>query len=334
MHIRGRSLDDLLHKTYRRLLSGAVVVASRGSTLERTGVLLTLNNPRARLSVTESRGKIFSALGELLWYLSGSDSAEHIAFYIGRYLKEQEADGSVHGAYGPRLLNGKRNQIRNIIDLLTRKPTSRRAVIQLFDASDLDDQFIEIPCTCTIQFLVRGARLDAFVNMRSNDAYWGLPHDIFAFTMLQELIARSLELELGEYKHFVGSLHVYSDYVKKLEEYVDEGWQGVSSMPAMPKGCQLSNLKSLLSFEQEVRTARRAPESPPPLPDYWRDLATLLRIHRAQKNRAGEEKILNMMRSTNETYHPYILPVAMRAAARDAAARSEINPKQDELFSY
>jgi thymidylate synthase len=33
--------------------------------------------------------------------------------------------------------------------------------------------------------------------MRSNDAYLGLPHDVFCFTMLQEIIARSLGREIG-----------------------------------------------------------------------------------------------------------------------------------------
>ena len=46
--------------------------------------------------------------------------------------------------------------------------------------------------------------------MRSNDAYWGLPHDVFAFTMLQEILARSLTLELGTYKHAVVLLAVHA----------------------------------------------------------------------------------------------------------------------------
>lgn len=38
--------------------------------------------------------------------------------------------------------------------------------------------------------------------MRSNDAYLGFPHDVFFFTMIQELVARSLGIRVGDYHHF------------------------------------------------------------------------------------------------------------------------------------
>jgi len=295
-------------------------------------MLLVLENPRARLSSSESRGKVFSALGELLWYLSGSNLADHISYYIGRYKDDMESDGTIHGAYGPRLIRPDgTNQINNLVALLKSKPTSRRAVIQLFSADDLVGNYAEIPCTCTIQFLVRGKKLDALVSMRSNDAYWGLPHDIFAFTMIQELIARSLGLELGHYRHFVGSLHIYEEFLDAARSYVDEGWQGRSAMPAMPIGSQFDNVTRLIEFERKVRTSRHAPTSVPTMPAYWMDLATLLRIFRATKNRANRAHIVEMMRSTNSIYHPYIMPLAERAAARDAARLARDKPEQNSL---
>ena len=60
-----------------------------------------------------------------------------------------------------------------------------------------------------MQFIVRCEELHLFVCMRSNDAFMGLPHDVFAFTMLQELVARLIGCELGHYHHFVSSLHLY-----------------------------------------------------------------------------------------------------------------------------
>ena len=47
------------------------------------------------------------------------------------------------------------------------------------------------------------------VHMRSNDAYIGLAHDVFAFTFMQEIVARDVGLDLGTYTHSVGSLHLY-----------------------------------------------------------------------------------------------------------------------------
>ena len=67
---------------------------------------------------------------------------------------------TLHGAYGPRLLRmrGCVNQIESVLALLKSYRASRRAVIQLFNAEDLTEHLKEIPCTCTLQFLVRGNR--------------------------------------------------------------------------------------------------------------------------------------------------------------------------------
>ena len=62
--------------------------------------------------------------------------------------------------------------------------------LQIFDAKDLlNFQHKDIPCTVSLQFLIRENKLHLFVNMRSNDVFLGLPHDIFCFTMIQEIIA-------------------------------------------------------------------------------------------------------------------------------------------------
>lgn len=86
MRIVAHTLDDLCRKVLPRLLEGAVTThSSRGLAHERRGVLLELKNPRARLSRTETRGRPFSCLGELLWYLSRDNQLEFIEHYIERY---------------------------------------------------------------------------------------------------------------------------------------------------------------------------------------------------------------------------------------------------------
>ena len=72
------------------------MTSSKGDHREVTGVLLELTNPRARLSRTETRGKLFSALGELCWYLAGSNDVDFISYYIPFY-KTLSEGGFVHG---------------------------------------------------------------------------------------------------------------------------------------------------------------------------------------------------------------------------------------------
>jgi len=238
MHIKADTLDDAMRKLFPRIIAeGKQVTSTRGRSREIVSTLIEIRLPRARLSRSETRGKAFSSLGELCWYLAGTDRLDFIAYYIPQYVGESDDGKTLYGAYGPRLLahNGI-NQIANVIALLREKPTSRRAVIQLFDAQDLVERHTEIPCTTTLQFLLRDGRVDLVVTMRSNDAYLGLPHDTFCFTMLQEIVARSIGAELGIYRHFAASMHIYEgeeedkNYIKKAELYLNEAvqlfWKG------------------------------------------------------------------------------------------------------------
>ena len=209
--IRKATIDDTMRRALEELLlRGESITPSKGNCRELRGVLLELTNPRARLSRSESRGNAFSSLGELCWYLSGSSDIKFIEYYIPSYRKFAE-NGILHGAYGPRLLKmrGVINQINNVISILKRKRSSRRAIMQLFNAEDVIEEHKDIPCTCTFQFLIRSDHLEMITNMRSNDAYVGLPHDVFCFTMIQEIVARHLDVEPGVYRHIVGSLHLY-----------------------------------------------------------------------------------------------------------------------------
>ena len=186
MFISAETLDGALLDLYPKLLARTnnTVSATRGAFVEEIGALIEITNSRARLSRSETRGKLFSSLGELVWYLSGSNKLDAIEPYVPQY-KEEAEDGIVFGGYGPRIF-GQVDQIQSVIELLKERPTSRRAVIQIFDKTDIATATPrkEIPCTIALQFFVRDDKLAAIATMRSNDAYWGLPHDVFCFTML------------------------------------------------------------------------------------------------------------------------------------------------------
>lgn len=285
------TLDDLLREVLPELLrQDQEITAGQGKFTELFGVLLVLNNPRARLSRTESKGKIFSALGELFWYLSGTNSYRFIAHYLGReaYKKEDDNDdNSVRSGYGERLFarDGNINQIENVISRLRDQSTSRRAVIQLFDATDLSEDFKQIPCTCTLQFIVRDGKLNLLVNMRSNDAFLGLPHDVFAFTMIQELIARSIGVDVGVYKHCAGSLHLYSRDRDHAEAYLNEGWQSKIAMGPMPIGDPWGAIKQVRTIEEIARSDREVDLADLSLDPYWMDLCRLFLVFQQWKGR-------------------------------------------------
>lgn len=292
------TIDDLLRDVFVMLRDeGQTVTAKRGECREVTGVLLELTNPRARLSLTESKGTPFSALGEFCWYLSGRGDFDSITYYLsGAYdrAKDADAEGQIAGAYGPRLVGPrKQDQLERVVEHLRARPSTRQAVLQIFDAEDLLSEQRDVPCTCTLQFLVRNNCLHLITYMRSNDAYKGLPHDVFCFTLLQEWIACRLRLDLGGYKQAVGSLHLYESDRRLIEPYLSEGLQSKqAAMPSMPPTDPVGSLQRLLRLEEALRGGSPmhdvvAAESE--LEGYWADLLRLLIAFRYWKAKQSDE---------------------------------------------
>lgn len=310
MYICADSLDDLLAKVYRPLLKrGTRITPTKGHAREIYGVLLKLSSPRVRLSRTESRGILFSCLGELLWILAGSNALDFIEYYIPEYRKFSDDEQTIFGAYGARMFGqSPNNQLHRVIALLHSKPDSRQAVVQLFDRNDTLEPHKDIPCTCTLQFAIRDKRLHMLTSMRSNDAWLGLPHDVFAFTMIQELVARALGIELGEYRHAVGSLHLYERDANKATRYLDEGWQPRRPMQPMPQGDPWSSVNLLLDFEMRVRTDDSFVPDPREFMDsYWADLATLLTVYKTFKTPGNSQETRRLKRRLHdEAYAMYI----------------------------
>ena len=170
----------------------------------------------------------------------------------------------------------------------------------------------DVPCTCTLHFVIRKKRLNFHVHMRSNDSYLGMPHDFFSFTMLQEIAARELGVEIGSYHHSVASLHLYDDTdqlrSKTLaQQYLDEGLYETVPMPPMPAGDPWPAIRIVLEAERELRVGNLDYQTPGGLDAYWQDLITLLRFHAIHKRGEHEraEKLFETI--TFRGYHLYVL---------------------------
>ena len=299
------SLDDLLRAAIAAVLDrGEHVSPTKGPNRELRGVTLQLTHPRARLSRSESRGKVFSALGELLWYLSGSNATDHIAHYISHYSRYDEG-GIVFGGYGPRL-RGDSDQLATVVELLRKRPSTRRAVIQLFDRADLVEPHQDVPCTCTLQFLSRETGLDLIVYMRSNDVFIGLLHDAFCFSMIQEVVARSIAVDVGQYIHVAGSLHLYDNNADDARRFLDEGYFGTKEMPPMPDLDPMAAVAEILAVEAQLRCGSDPLSVPLPPNPYWGDLARLLVVFFLVRAGRRDDIALVVDQMTTDVYGVHI----------------------------
>jgi thymidylate synthase len=101
------------------------------------------------------------------------------------------------------------------------------------------------------------------------------------------MIARKLGVELGEYYHYVGSVHVYKNDVAKMAAYIDEGYQKLAEMPPMPLCDPFNQVPLLLESEHRMRGGEYFDASSVVLDPYWVDLIRLLQAFWASAETRG-----------------------------------------------
>lgn len=197
---------------------------------ERLGVSFSVREPVQRLVLVPARrANVIFNFAEVLWYLANRDDLAYLAYYapgIRRWSKNgRTMTGSAYGrrffSYGKQSLN----QWETVVRTLTAKPLATRAVMQVLDPAELllDDD-LDYACTLAFQFLAREGHLHCFVFMRANDAFLGAANDIFAFTFVQEMLARQLGIEVGHYHHNVGSYHTIDEHNQRIEAVLADRW--------------------------------------------------------------------------------------------------------------
>lgn len=191
----------------------------------------------------------FFHLMESLWMLAGRNDATWLDQFISTFSSRfAENDGIQHGAYGFRwrshfLLDddaGKPDevsegfeldQLNRIVRMLSQNPNDRRVVLQMWDPEiDLGANKNDVPCNlCVLPRIVSG-KLDITVTCRSNDAIWGAyGANAVHFSVLQEYLARRLNLDVGMYYQISNNFHAYVNVFKtkapsawlENNEYVD-----------------------------------------------------------------------------------------------------------------
>lgn len=164
------------------------------------------------------------AVGELAWYLAGSNKVADISRFAKKWAEISDDGVTNNSAYGYRIQHMFGfDQWEYVKGLLQKDPNSRQAVIHIKTPSDAPTK--DTPCTVYLQFFLRNEQLHMSVHMRSNDIWMGVPYDMFSFCFLQMKMAMELGAYIGSYTHYAGSLHMYQrDYVnaKKNMETLQE----------------------------------------------------------------------------------------------------------------
>jgi len=121
-------------------------------------------------------------------------------------------------------------QLDTVLDELRKNPNTRQAIINIHSnicpldywpehaetnvvnrSKDLDNIGGQgrVPCSIYYQILLREGKIDLIYAMRSCDFLTHFPVDVLLALKLQNWFAEKIELGVGRFTYFVGSLHAY-----------------------------------------------------------------------------------------------------------------------------
>ena len=215
--MRGNHFTELYHDL---CVMGSLITIKGQECLEYIDYTMVIDDPRDCLtSFTHRNLNLQYCKKEWLWYLHGDRYDGSIMEHASLWKKIQLPDGGFNSNYGQYIF--RQGQFGWVVNSLVKDPNSRQACMQLLNSSHMHEGNPDVVCTMGIQFLIRNKQLSMYVQMRSNDAIFGMTNDVFCFSQLHQMVywalkAEGLDIELGKYVHRIGSLHVYERHFGML----------------------------------------------------------------------------------------------------------------------
>ena len=148
---------------------------------------------------------------------------EELKKYEALILEDDEF-AKKYGELGPvygrqwRNFNGV-DQIKNIIEELKINPTSRRLIVSAWNPKEVGNMALP-PCHTLFQFNSDGKTLDLSLMQRSQDKFLGGPFNIASYSLLLMMVAKEVGLKPGNFVHFSGNTHLYSNHLDQAEEQI------------------------------------------------------------------------------------------------------------------
>lgn len=216
VRISSDTIDGLWEVWYDRLTAQNLGDGSRDGEIrgEVINAISVLYDPTRNILKSKIRSlSMRYAIGEMLWYMSGSNSLKEIQKYTDGWDRMSDDGETVNSNYGYCIKHKFGfDQWEFVRNELEENPNSRRAVIHIKEASDKESK--DVNCTVCLQFFIRDNKLHLTTYMRSNDLWMGFPYDVFQFTNMQILMSMELGRDIGTYTHIAGSLHLYERDVR------------------------------------------------------------------------------------------------------------------------
>ena len=185
-----------------------------------------------------------SVVSELLWFLEGSTDERRLAeihygkprdelvgkttIWTANADKQGKALGYEDGELGPvygsqwRSWRGKEHhvdQIVNVMKSIYTDPDSRRHIVSAWNAAEVDTMALP-PCHTLFQFHVQDGELSCQLYQRSADMFLGVPFNIASYSLLTHIMAKLLNLKVGDFIWTGGDCHIYQNHFEQVKEQI------------------------------------------------------------------------------------------------------------------
>ena len=179
--------------------------------------------------LTTKKVHMRSITHELLWFLKGDTNIAYLQENGVKIWDEWATpDGDLGPVYGKqwRDFNGV-DQVKWVLNEIKTNPTSRRMIVSAWNPEFLPDTSISPsenaangkmalpPCHCFFQFYVLNGKLSCQLYQRSADIFLGVPFNIASYALLTHMIAQVCHLEVGDFVHTFGDVHLYSNHMQQ-----------------------------------------------------------------------------------------------------------------------
>jgi thymidylate synthase len=173
--------------------------------------------------LTTKKLHLRSIIYELLWMINGQSNVADLQKHGVRIWNEwADENGELGPVYGVQWRSWKTtdgqtvDQISQVIELIKNNPNSRRIIVSAWNVGDIDSMALP-PCHLLFQFYVNHGKLSCQLYQRSADVFLGVPFNIASYSLLTYMIAQVCDLEIGEFVHTFGDLHLYNNHIEQAQ---------------------------------------------------------------------------------------------------------------------
>ncbi len=201
--------------------------------------------------VTTKKVHVKSIIHELLWFLKGDTNVKYLQDHDVKIWNEwADENGNLGPVYGAQWRSWKGadgnviDQISEVITQIKENPDSRRLIVSAWNVAEVPNMALA-PCHAMFQFYVADGKLSLQLYQRSADVFLGVPFNIASYALLLMMVAQVCELEVGDYIHSFGDVHIYNNHLEQVKKQLSRTPKALPVMKLNPE------IKNIFDFKYE-----------------------------------------------------------------------------------